>query len=269
MEKEEKKDSDQAMSNIKISHEVPLSMLEESRNFNDYDYALVHLFEEYPEYFQFYRDSVDMGRDVLLDNSIFELGEAFEASKFAYWITRLRPTRYVVPDVLGDGMETCRKLDEWFGNYAHVPGKAIGVVQGSTYEELTACYKGVDRACDEIAICFHYPYYEQTDIGRMVGRQNLIERWLEDGIINEEKNHHLLGCSLPQEFISYKDYKWIHSLDTSNPIVHGIKKIPYHNGCLLFKAKIKLADLMEHVPTREESKVIDFNVKSFRKLLES
>jgi len=269
MEKEVKKDSDQAMSSIKISHEVPLSMLEVSRRFNDYDYALVHLFEEYRGYFEFYRDSVDMGRDVLLDNSIFELGEAFEASKFAHWIMKLRPTRYVVPDVLGDGIETCRKLDEWFGNYAHVPGKAIGVVQGSSYEELTACYKGVDRACDEIAICFHYPYYEQTDIGRMVGRQNLIDRWLEDGIINKEKNHHLLGCSLPQEFRHYKNYEWIYSLDTSNPIVHGIKEINYRHGELEEKAKVKLADLMEHVPSMLQSQIISFNIQEFRKSLES
>ena len=29
-----------------ISHESPISMLEKSRDYNDYDYALVHLFEE-------------------------------------------------------------------------------------------------------------------------------------------------------------------------------------------------------------------------------
>lgn len=33
-----------------VSHEVPLSLLEKSRSFNDYDYALVHLFEIYPEF---------------------------------------------------------------------------------------------------------------------------------------------------------------------------------------------------------------------------
>lgn len=37
-----------------VSHEVPLSLLEKSRSFNDYDYALVHLLEIYPAYKQFY-----------------------------------------------------------------------------------------------------------------------------------------------------------------------------------------------------------------------
>ena len=40
-----------AYTNTLISHEVPLSLLEMSRWFNDYDYALVHLFEDYPHYY--------------------------------------------------------------------------------------------------------------------------------------------------------------------------------------------------------------------------
>jgi hypothetical protein len=39
---------------IKVSHEVPRCLLYDSENFNDYDYALVHLLEEdetYREYF--------------------------------------------------------------------------------------------------------------------------------------------------------------------------------------------------------------------------
>ena len=38
-----------------VSHESPISMLDESRNYNDYDYALVHLFEKYPEYYNFFK----------------------------------------------------------------------------------------------------------------------------------------------------------------------------------------------------------------------
>ena len=33
-----------------ISHEVPKCLFEKSLDFNDYDYALVHLFDEDPEY---------------------------------------------------------------------------------------------------------------------------------------------------------------------------------------------------------------------------
>ncbi len=61
-----------------VSHETPVSFLETSRRYNDYDYALVHLFETNPEYYSFFKSSKTLGREVLLDNSIFELGEAFD-----------------------------------------------------------------------------------------------------------------------------------------------------------------------------------------------
>ena len=64
-----------------VSHESPISFLEQSRSYNDYDYALVHLFETHPEYYQFFKDSIKLGRQVLLDNSIFELGESFAKRK--------------------------------------------------------------------------------------------------------------------------------------------------------------------------------------------
>ena len=55
---------------MQISHEVPLCMLEASRFFNNYDYALVHMFEKYPEYYQFFKKSLVMGRNVILDNCL-------------------------------------------------------------------------------------------------------------------------------------------------------------------------------------------------------
>ena len=65
-----------------VSHESPIAILEESKSYNDYDYALVHLFESQPEYYSFFKQSLLAGREVLLDNSIFELGEAFDPKKY-------------------------------------------------------------------------------------------------------------------------------------------------------------------------------------------
>ena len=56
---------------------------------------------------------------------------------------------------------------------------------------------------------------------------------------------HLLGCALPQEFKAYKDIPNIVSIDTSNPIVHGILNIPYSEQGLNTKMDVKLADLIE------------------------
>ena len=90
---------------MKISHETPISLLEYSTEFNDYDYALVHLFEEYTKYFDFFKKSISQGRTVILDNSIFELGKAFDSDRFAYWIQQLNPTEYIIPDSLENCVE--------------------------------------------------------------------------------------------------------------------------------------------------------------------
>jgi len=67
---------------IKIAHESPKSIFNEVQKYTDYDYALVHLFEEDKEYFNQFKEAIKNGREVILDNSIFELEEAFDADKF-------------------------------------------------------------------------------------------------------------------------------------------------------------------------------------------
>jgi len=69
---------------IKIAHESPKSIFKTVQDFTDYDYALVHLFEEDPEYFKLFEDAIKDDREVILDNSIFELGNAFNPAAFAY-----------------------------------------------------------------------------------------------------------------------------------------------------------------------------------------
>ena len=71
-----------------ISHETPTSLLEESLSYNSYDYALVHLIPENKKYHDFYFDCVNKGRHVLLDNSLFELGESYDPEQFAYWVKK-------------------------------------------------------------------------------------------------------------------------------------------------------------------------------------
>ena len=143
-----------------VSHETPISFLDKSREYNDYDYALVHLFESDPEYYSFFKVSKTLGREVLLDNSIFELGKAFDPKKFAIYVERLQPTYYVVPDVLEDTRETVNSFQQFRMAYAGQPGLKIGVVQGKTYQQLVECYKYMADNADYIAISFDYSWYK-------------------------------------------------------------------------------------------------------------
>jgi nitrate reductase NapAB chaperone NapD len=259
---------------MKISHESPLCLLDRSRSYNDYDYALVHLFETEPTYLQFFKHSLAQGRTVLLDNSIFELGTAFNPSEYAYWIEELRPTEYIIPDVLEDTLGTMDNALDWKEKYSDLPGKTIGVVQGKSYEDLVQCYDYLDNiiGVDKIAISFDYSYYLEVCphpnkwMGYALGRVQTLTRLLNDGVINTKKPHHLLGCALPIEFMFYRQgFEWLESLDTSNPIVHALLDFGYEPGGLDAKKSIKLIELLNTPePSVATMHTIKHNIQYFR-----
>ena len=283
-----------------VSHESPISMLEDSREYNDYDYALVHLFETHPEYYSFFKQSLLQGREVLLDNSIFELGHSFDPSKYAEYVKELKPTYYIVPDVLEDSQKTISSFHKFKMQYPDLPGLTIGVVQGKTYQQLVKCYKYMSQHADYIAISFDYSWYktighyESIERPRVVmhvehksmydklhkqdehrtvlelladGRRKFINMLIDDGIWNHNKPHHLLGNSLPQEMKHYTDIKSIRSVDTSNPVVAGIKGIRYIKDYgMIQKPSTMLADLIDHEVTEDEKFDINYNVQQYKQL---
>lgn len=257
---------------IKIGHEAPKSIFKEVQKHTDYDYALVHLFEEDPEYLALFKQAKEAGREIILDNSIFELEEAFDAEKFAQWVLELKPDWYIVPDALEDSWRTCVQMANWNDTYKNLPGKKIGVVQGKTYEEIKTCYEYMDKIAnvDMIAISFDYSYYTKTfpHLNKLVswgmGRVKLLGDLVRDGIINQEKRHHLLGCSIALEFSFYSDYKWIYSLDTSNPVVAAIKGTSYGETGLWHKDSQKLFQLINYPIEKIDLNKVQGNIHKFR-----
>jgi hypothetical protein len=281
-----------------VSHESPISMLEESREYNSYDYALVHLFETHPEYYSFFKQSLLQGREVLLDNSIFELGHAFDSIKFAKYVEELKPTYYIVPDVLEDSQATMASFHKFKLQYPDLPGLTIGVVQGKTYQQLVKCYKYMSVHADYIAISFDYSWYNtighyeplerpstimdaedsavfeklldkdrhRTSLELLAsGRRKFINMLIDDGIWNHNKPHHLLGNSLPQEMKHYKNIKSIRSVDTSNPVVAGIKGIRYIKDYgMVQKPKTLLADLIDYDVSNDQKEDIFHNTQQFK-----
>lgn len=258
---------------IKIAHESPKSIFNEVQKYTDYDYALVHLLEEDDEYFTQFESAIRQGREVILDNSIFELEEAFDAIKFDKWVNKMKPTWYIVPDALEDADKTCKQMEDWNNKGLGYEGSGkIGVVQGKTYDEIVDCYNYMNKIADVdmIAISFDYSYYTASVphpnkyVSWMLGRVKLLGDLRRDGVINALKPHHLLGCGLPQEFAFYKnsDYDWIYSLDTSNPVVHGIKGISYGTDGLWNKERQKLHELIN--ADIEDTNLILNNIQKFK-----
>jgi hypothetical protein len=262
-----------------IAHEAPIDIMHEVQYSTDYCYALVHLFETHPEYYSYFKSSLLQGREVLLDNSIFELKEAFDAEKYAMYIRELTPTYYIVPDVLEDSKGTINSYKNFVSTYSDLPGIKIGAVQGKTYQDIAECYKFMSENADYIAISFDFSWYQTigysasnnetyAKLERMCdGRKKLISYLIADGIWNCEKPHHLLGNSLPKEMKAYKNIPNIRSVDTSNPVMAGLTGKRYIKGIGLYeKPQGLLADNIDRLVTDEEHDIISYNIHEFRRL---
>ena len=264
------------MHKILVSHESPISLLDRSKQYNDYDYCLVHLIDKYPDYANFFKRSIMNNREVLLDNSIFELGTAFEPKEYAKKVEWLNPTYYILPDVLENSIETQSSFRVFATIYNNLPGLKIGAVQGKTYKEISECYKFMSDNADYIAISFDFSYYQTIGAGNtkferyVDGRQQLIKNLIDRGIWNWSKPHHLLGCSLPQEFKYYvqNNIHNIRSCDTSNPVMAGITGLQYAGDLgLQIKPVGLLADNINKDLSIDQLQLIQYNVNAFKSIL--
>lgn len=268
---------------IEVSHESPIDILPLASEYNDYGYALVHLFETHSKYYEWYKNMREKSdTPVLLDNSIFELGKSFDPKKYSMWIDKLNPNWYIVPDVLESAPETIQQWKNWMRDY-NDGGEClrIGVVQGENWNDLVDCYNFMKSEADYIAISFDYSYYMHTgtidsDIVSerlskfSSGRKRFIRQLIDEGHWCWEKPHHLLGCSLAREFKFYVDNNIynIRSVDTSNPVVAGIKRLRYNDSMgLTEKPKTLLADLIDCDVTKEQLSDILYNTSMFKKII--
>jgi len=263
---------------IKVSHESPIALLEKSLEYNDYQYCLVHLMEEQPEYAEWFLEkykAMHPDGEILLDNSIFELGHSFDPQKYIDWIRKINPNYYIVPDVLEDADGTMESWEKFTSDYIGRPEcMRIGAVQGKTWSEISECYKFMSDKADYIAISFDFSYYQITANGETklekfaYGRQHLIERLVREGLWNFKKPHHLLGASLAREFAYYPGKYNIRSIDTSNPVVAGLLGYRYNGDHgLNHKPSQLLADLIAAKPDEDQVEDIMYNTKMFKHIV--
>ena len=162
---------------MKVSHESPVSILDYSKEYNDFDYCLVHLLHQnagspeqlrYYNYYKFARSLYN--REVLLDNSIFELGKAFDPDQFYKAALDIQPNMFIVPDVLEDADGTVESWNNFETKTDSIKSsfytRSIGAVQGKTWKDLVDCYKFMSDNADMIAISFDFSYYQTIGYGR-------------------------------------------------------------------------------------------------------
>ena len=260
---------------MKISHELPLGLMHNSYKWNDYDYCLPHLVDKYDQYRIFFQKARLDKRFVIMDNGLFE-GVFHTVQDLLEKINLIRPNIFIVPDAWNDSVTTVRSAKHWMINFkADLPKgvELMAVCQGKDMTELITTYQTlVDLGYTHIAFNHSSIAYQQEYIGMdslkaaMYGRMEFIRRLVQSGTIRETYYHHLLGCSLPQEFMSYGDWKFIKSVDTSNPILVGAEGGKYTNSGMTWKPKEKLEHYFE-MNLEDKMENITFNVNKFRSFI--
>ena len=256
---------------MKISHEVPFCLLTKSREFNDYDYCLPHLMDENEEYRTFFLNSKNVARYIIMDNSLHELGEAYSTDRLMYWVNKLEPDEFIVPDVWEDYAASVRNAKLWANTKLPKNTTKVAVVQAKNLHEANLCVQAYkDLGYKKIAFSYGASYYNDVcphinkDLGKAIGRFMVISSMLKDKILSVKDRVHLLGTSSPIEFGFYVDMPFIESIDTSNPIMAAIGEMPYTKMGLHLKP---MANMNKHQDISKEfvnEDLVDFNVEMFR-----
>jgi len=255
---------------IKISHEVPICLLEKSRTFNDYHYCLAHLLDQNEEYANFFFQRKEADDYIIMDNSLHELGEAYDRSRLIYLVNELKPNEFIVPDVWEDYTQSVVNAKEW--SKINLPKEVtkVAVVQAKSYEEAMKCYQTYkDLGYKKIAFSYGASYYNDvyphinSDFGKAMGRLWVINSLYKDRVISKKDRIHLLGTAMPFEFKFYNEMPFIESIDTSNPIMAALEGTKYTDGQHP-KPKLNMNEVQAWPLEKIDVDLVHYNVIRFR-----
>jgi hypothetical protein len=211
---------------------------------------------------------------IIMDNGLFE-GVSHTEEDLIEKINLIKPDIFITPDDWNNANFTYRNAKYWMNTVSpQLPPetKLMVVLQGKTFEEMTNLYdKCIDLEFKHFAFNHSSNLYQRMFnhpnklVNQMMGRIELIHLMKKQGYINDNHYIHLLGASLPQEFLFYQwsEYKMLKSVDTSSPIINGALGITYNDYGLFSKPSCKIEEFFED-DLEEQIGNITFNINKFR-----
>ena len=233
------------MKKIKIFHEAPLSIMSRVQSLTDGDYCLPHLMDKNEEYRNFFTEAKAKGRYIIMDNSLHELGFAYHEERLMHWMNEIKPQEFIVPDVwmdmtMGDAM------------LCYQAYKDLG------YQKIAFSY-GADFYSEPIA-------HPNVNIAKALGRIHLITKMYNNKMISSTDRVHLLGTCFPGEFGFYKDFTFIESIDTSNPVMAAVENSVYDGFGLTEKPKSNMNSVFSKSLEEIDWDLVMHNIQKFKQI---
>ena len=261
------------MKKIKISHEVPFCLLEQSLKFNDYQYALPHLLESNEEYRNHFLKCKENGVEIYLDNSLHELGYAMDDTTLIKWMKILEPSTFFIPDVWEERDASVINARRWANIEVPEGVTKCAVVQARSIHEAITCTQSYkDLGYKKIAYSYGASYYNEMcphpnkDLGKAIGRFIVLSFLYEQDILTKFDRVHLLGTASPIEFGMYKNIECIESIDTSNPIMAAIGEMPYTKMGLHMKPIANMNKYQDVSIDFVNEDLVEYNVEMFKQI---
>jgi hypothetical protein len=207
-----------------------------------------------------------------MDNSLHELGKAYDTERLMYWINILKPNEFIIPDVWEDMKGSIKNAKEWVDIKLPEGVEKVAVIQAETLNEAFICTEEYKKlGYKKLAYSYGASYY--NDIcphpnefyGKALGRIYVINTLYKQGALTKEDRVHLLGCSVPQEFNWYSGIECIESLDTSNPVMAAVDRVWYNENGLIRKPYANMRDNIVGCENINQD-MLDWNVSMFRKI---
>lgn len=128
---------------MEMGHVVPANHLELSE-LGDFDFCLAHIALKNEGYKQFFIKRVQDGREVYLDNGVWELGKPLDAETMIELAVEMQPTYVYAPDYMNDAIQTIQAacaFGELSQKHPDFRARIICVSQGRTCNEWYDCVR--------------------------------------------------------------------------------------------------------------------------------
>jgi len=231
------------------------------------------LLDQEQGYQDYFLTSVSQGRYIIMDNSLHELGHAYDEDRLLHWISVIRPNEFIVPDVWQDRDKSVVNAHKWAQIKLPKGVEKVAVVQATTIHEAATCYQTYkDLGYKKIAFSYGASYYNDVvphpnqNLGKAIGRISVISALHKMKIIENNDRVHLLGCQVPQEFGWYRGFPFIESIDTSNPVMAALEGMRYNNSGLTEKPKANMNDYFFMLSDQVDYELLSYNILKFREI---
>ena len=216
---------------INVGNIVPIDYLEMVKG-RPFHLILAHMVKQSVPYREFYKEEAKNGATIILDNSSFELGDEWATPTELVDIYKSLKSDNIFlmsPEVAFDGLASARAVYNFkeLLSSLNLSPKLFGTVHGRSFDEVRKCYLTVNELVDYIGFsyriwCDDLPVkYPVPAIERGLMRITLLNTLVEEGVVNTQKPHHLLGISDPCEIYAQSHYFWIKSADSSTSYIHA------------------------------------------------